>query len=104
MFFYIFFIVFEVSSSQNINLNESFIERYFRDIQLLNKLETKTSFTIRPLSLSNYEISDDSYKYYKNIFSDIIESKNKEIKLSLLPIDYIFDYNSHHLIIGIMEL
>ena len=94
--FFIFFIVFEVSSSQNINLNESFIERYFRDIQLLNKLETKTSFTIRPLSLSNYEISDDSYKYYKNIFSDIIESKNKEIKLSLLPIDYIFDYNSHH--------
>ena len=95
-FFLFFFHLCYDSLSQNINLNESFIERTFRDLELINKLDTNNSFTIRPINLSNYSINDESYLNYKNIFTDVIKSKNGKTKLSLLPVDYILDYNSHH--------
>ena len=82
--------------SQNINLNESFIEQKFRDLQLINKLETNSSLTIRPIDLSNYSLKDESFASYMNIFPNLLQSKNKKLKLSLLPVDLIFDYNSHH--------
>ena len=96
-FFFFFFLHLCCDSlSQNINLNESFIERTFRDLELINKLDTNNSFTIRPINLSNYSINDESYLKYKDIFTDVIKSKNGKTKLSLLPVDYILDYNSHH--------
>ena len=50
-FFLFLFFTFFVSSSQTINLNESFLNDYLRTSQLLGELESDISFTLRPVDI-----------------------------------------------------
>ena len=76
--------------SQEISLNQKFIENYLRFNQLIDSSKSIYSFNIRPI------INDDknNYTILKNFKKNIL---NKSwLKVDLYPIEYIFDYNSHH--------
>ena len=50
-FFLFLFFTFIVSSSQTINLNESYLTDYFRTSQLLGEFKSDVSFTLKPLDI-----------------------------------------------------
>ena len=79
------------SFSQTINLNQSFIENDLRIKQLNNEIDLNYSFTIRPINFDNNLKENFLSNYSKTIFK-----KNNNFFLDLLPVEYIFDYNSHH--------
>ena len=76
--------------SQEISLNQKFIESYLRFNQLIDSSKSIYSFNIRPI------INDDqnNYTILKSFKKNIL---NKSwLKVDLYPIEYIFEYNSHH--------
>ena len=48
-FFLFLFFTFHLSSSQTINLNESYLTDYLRTSQLLGEFRSDVSFTLKPL-------------------------------------------------------
>jgi hypothetical protein len=96
-FFLFLFFTFLVSSSQTINLNETYLTDYLRTSQLLGKLKSEASFTLKPLDIGkngleiNKEIFDTE-KYAPKLLSFL--KGNGKIKL--LPIDYNIEFNSRH--------
>lgn len=90
---FIFFFVFINGIGQNINLNQSFVEKTYRDLELLGQLKNESSFTIRPVNYNNYSFTNDTYKLSKNTTVNFFKDK---AQISILPIDIILDYNSHH--------
>jgi hypothetical protein len=96
-FFLFLFFTFLVSSSQTINLNESYLTDYLRTSQLLGEFKSEVSFTLKPLDIGkngieiNKEIFD-SEKYAPTLLSFL--KGNGKIKI--LPIDYNIEFNSHH--------
>jgi len=96
-FFLFLFFTFFVSSSQTINLNESFLNDYLRTSQLLGELESDISFTIRPVDIGKNGLEINSKVFDSEEYSPIILTffKNKG-KIKILPIDYNIEFNSHH--------
>ena len=50
-FFLFLFFTFLVSSSQTINLNESYLTDYLRTSQLLGEFKSDVSFTLKPFDI-----------------------------------------------------
>ena len=96
-FFLFLFFTFFVSSSQTINLNESYLTDYLRTSQLLGDFKSDVSFTLRPFDIGkngieiNKEIFDTE-KYAPTVLSFL----NGNGKIKILPIDYNIEFNSHH--------
>ena len=96
-FFLFLFFTFLVSSSQTINLNESYLTNYLRTSQLLGNFKSEVSFTIKPLDIGkngiaiNKEIFDTE-KYAPTLLNFL--KGNGKIKI--LPIDYNIEFNSRH--------
>ena len=96
-FFLFLFFTFLVSSSQTINLNESYLIDYLRASQLLGEFKSDISFTLRPFDIGKNGIdikkeTFDTEKYAPTILSFF---KNKG-NIKILPIDYNIEFNSHH--------
>ena len=86
-----------ISNSQTINLNESHVIDYLRTSQLIGKLDSDFSFSVRPLSIDSNSLNIDksifdSEKYAPTILSFF----NGSGVLKLLPIDYNIEYTTHH--------
>jgi hypothetical protein len=96
LFLFLFF-KFYISSSQTINLNESYLTDYLRTSQLLGEFKSDVSFNLKPLDIGengieiNKEIFDTE-KYAPTVLSFL--KGNGKIKI--LPIDYNIEFNSHH--------
>ena len=96
-FFLFLFFTFLVSSSQTINLNESYLTDYLRTSQLLGEFKSEVSFTLKPFDIGkngleiNKEIFDTE-KYAPTVLSFL--KGNGKIKI--LPIDYNIEFNSRH--------
>ena len=96
-FFLFLFFTFFVSTSQTINLNESYLTDYLRTSQLLGNFKSEVSFTLKPLDIGkngieiNKEIFDTE-KYAPTLLSFL--KGNGKIKI--LPIDYNIEFNSRH--------
>jgi hypothetical protein len=96
-FFLFLLFTFFISSSQTINLNESYLTDYLRTSQLLGDFRSDVSFSLKPLDIGkngieiNKEIFDTE-KYAPTVLSFLKEKG--EIKI--LPIDYNIEFNSHH--------
>jgi hypothetical protein len=54
LFFFLFF-TFLVSSSQTINLNESYLTDYLRTSQILGDFKSDVSFTLKPFDIGKME-------------------------------------------------
>ena len=96
-FFLFLFFTFLVSSSQTINLNESYLTDYLRTSQLLGDFKSEVSFTLKPLDIGKNGIdinkeTFDTEKYAPTVLSFL--KGNGKIKI--LPIDYNIEFNSHH--------
>ena len=68
--FYIF--SFTALNSQSINLNESHLNNYLRNFQVLGELDTNYSFTIRPLNLESGLKEIDNFIFNYEDYSPII--------------------------------
>lgn len=88
IFFFIF--ITHISFSQNINVNNDFINSFLRSEVLKGNIKSDYSFNIKPLSYNefNESIEDQSVK--------IFETKKKLIELKFLGIEYFAEFNSHH--------
>jgi hypothetical protein len=96
-FFLFLLFTFFISSSQTINLNESYLTEYLRTSQLLGNFKSEVSFTLKPIDIGkngleiNKEIFDKE-KYAPTVLSFL----NGNGKINILPIDYNIEFNSHH--------
>ena len=96
-FFLFLFFTFLVSSSQTINLNESYLTDYLRTSQLLGDFKSDVSFTLKPLDIgkNGIEINKETFdieKYAPALLSFLNGNGN----IKVLPIDYNIEFNSHH--------
>ena len=83
------------SFSQTLNLNNPVFENNLRRAQLNGDIDSTISFTLRPLEINNYNISNVVFnkdKYSPTILSFL----NGNGKLKILPIDFNINYSSHH--------
>jgi hypothetical protein len=96
-FFFFLLFTFFISSSQTINLNESYLNDYLRTSQLLGNFKSDVSFTLKPFDIGkngieiNKEIFDTE-KYAPTVLSFL--KGNGKIKI--LPLDFNIEFNSHH--------
>ena len=95
--FLLLFFTFLVSSSQTINLNESYLTDYLRTSQLLGDFESDISFTLKPLNIgtSGLKIENEVFNIKEYSPTVITFFKNKG-KIKILPINYNIEFNSHH--------
>ena len=83
------------SYSQTLNLNNPYFENNLRRAQLNGNLDSKISFTLRPLDLNNYDINRDIFDY--DHYSPTVLSFFKgNGKLKILPVDFNLSFSSHH--------
>ena len=96
-FFLFLFFTFLVSSSQTINLNESYLTDYLRTSQLLGDFKSEISFSLKPLDIGKdgLEIENDIFNTEKYAPTVLSFFKNKG-NIKILPIDYNIEFNSHH--------
>ena len=96
LFFFLFF-TFLVSSSQTINLNESFLTDYLRTSQILGDFKSDVSFTLKP-----FDIGKNGIKINKEIFDveeyapTLVSFLKGNGKIKILPLDYNVEFNTHH--------
>ena len=91
--FFIFFIFFQITNAQQLNLNEDNLIDKLRDFKILNKVDFKNTLNQRPV---NSEIFDNNYmlffkKKYGKTFIDLF---NNQLIFKLLPINYNIEFNS----------
>lgn len=94
-YFLIFnFIFFEISA-QTLNLNNTYFEENLRRDQLNGNFDSLVSFTVRPLDISSYDFDNTTLDLnsYSPTALSFIKGKGN---IKILPIDYIFNYTSHH--------
>ena len=88
-FFLFLLFTFFISSSQTINLNESYLTDYLRTSQLLGDFESEVSFTLKPLDIgkNGIEINKEIFDIEK--YAHTLLSFLKGFgKIKILPIDY----------------
>jgi len=96
-FFLFLFFTFLISSSQTINLNESYLTDYLRTSQLLGEFKSEVSFTLKP-----FDIGKNGIEINKEIFDiekyapSLLSFLKGNGKIKILPIDYNIEFNSHH--------
>ena len=96
-FFLFLFFTFLVSSSQTINLNESYLTDYLRTSQLLGEFKSEVSFTLRPFDISKNGIEIDKEIFDTEKYAPTVLSFLKgNGKIKILPIDYNIEFNSRH--------
>ena len=96
-FFLFLFFTFLVSSSQTINLNESYLTDYLRTSQLLGNFKSEVSFTLKPFDLGKNGIEIDKEIFDTEKYAPTVLSFLKgNGKIKILPIDYNIEFNSHH--------
>ena len=93
-FILFYFILFE-SSAQTLNLNNAFIEENLRRSQLNGDIDSLISFTLRPIHIDMYDLNEEIFNK-KHYNPTIVSFLNGDGKLKILPVDYIFNYSSHH--------
>jgi len=96
-FFFFLLFTFFISSSQTINLNESYLTNYLRTSQLLGNFKSEVSFTLRPFDIgkNGLEINKETFdteKYAPTVLSFFKKKGN----IKILPIDYNIEFNSRH--------
>tara|TARA_Y100001935_G_scaffold254057_1_gene261943 strand:+ start:2522 stop:4237 length:1716 start_codon:yes stop_codon:yes gene_type:complete len=91
------FFTFYTSSSQTINLNETYLTDYLRTSQLLGKFNTDISFTLRPLNIgkNGLELNKETFDTEKYA-PTIVNFLKGNGKIKILPMDYNIEFNSHH--------
>ena len=91
------FFSFIISTSQTINLNESYLTDYLRTSQLLGKFNTNISFTLKPLNIgkSGLDINKDFFDFEKYA-PTVLSFLNEKGEIKILPFDYNIEYNSRH--------
>ena len=96
-FFLFLFFTFFISSSQTINLNESYLNDYLRTSQLLGDFKSDISFTIKPLEIGTSGLNLENEVFNIEEYAPTILNffKNKG-KVKILPVDYNIEFNSHH--------
>ena len=96
-FFLFLFFTFFVSSSQTINLNESYLSDYLRTSQLLGDFKSDVSFNLKPFDVgtNGLEIENEVFNIEEYSPTVLTFFKNKG-KIKILPIDYNIEFNSHH--------
>jgi len=96
LFLFLFF-TFLVSSSQTINLNESYLTDYLRTSQLQGDFKSDVSFTLKPLHIgkNGIEIKKEIFdtEKYAPSFLSFLKGNGK---IKILPIDHNIEFNSHH--------
>ncbi|MDB4130967.1 capsule assembly Wzi family protein [Flavobacteriaceae bacterium] len=96
-FFLFLFFTFLVSSSQTINLNESYLTDYLRTSQLLGDFKSEVSFTLKPLDVGKNGIEIDKEIFDTEKYAPTLLSFLKgNGKIKILPIDYNIEFNSRH--------
>ena len=96
-FFFFLFFTFFVSSSQTINLNESYLTDHLRTSQLLGKFKSDVSFTLKP-----FDIGKNGIEINKEIFNiekyapTVLNFLKGNGKIKILPVDYNIEFNSLH--------
>ena len=96
-FFLFLFFTFFVSTSQTINLNESYLTDYLRTSQLLGNFKSDISFTLKPLHIGKNGIEIDKEIFDTEKYAPTVLSFLKgNGKIKILPIDYNIEYSSHH--------
>ncbi|MDC3314890.1 capsule assembly Wzi family protein [Flavobacteriaceae bacterium] len=96
-FFLFLFFKFLVSSSQTINLNESYLSDYLRTSQLIGDFKSEISFTLKP-----FDIGKNGLEINKEIFDTekyaptLLNFLKGNGKIKILPIDYNIEFSSHH--------
>ena len=98
-FYCILFLFFFVSksSSQTINLNESYINDFLRTSQLLGEFKSDISFTVRPIDIGKNGLEIKKKIFNSEEYAPTLLSffKNKN-NIKILPLDYNIEFNSHH--------
>ncbi len=91
------FFSFFTSSSQTINLNESYLTDYLRTSQLLGDFKSDVSFTLKPLNIGKNGIKIDKEIFDTEKYAPTVLSFLKgNGKIKILPIDYNIEFNSRH--------
>ena len=94
---FLFIIQFNVLLSQNINVNDNYINEYLRTSQLLGNFDDEISFTIRPIVNDNSSILKNDELFKKiNYSSKIFDFFNEKGSFHLMPINYSIEFNSRH--------
>jgi hypothetical protein len=85
------------SSSQTINLNESYLTDYLRTSQLTGEFKSDISFTLKPLDIgrNGIEIKREIFNT-ESYAPTLLSFLNGKGKIKILPIDYNIEFNSHH--------
>ena len=93
-FILFYFILFELSA-QTLNLNNTLLEDNLRRSQLNGDIDSLISFTIKPIHIDMYSLNKEIFNI--NDYSPkVVSFLNGNGKLKILPVDYIFNYSSHH--------
>ena len=96
-FFLFLFFTFFISSSQTINLNESYLTDYLRTSQLIGKFKSDISFTLKPFDIGKNGVEINKEIFDKEKYAPTVLSFLKENgKIKILPIDYNIEFNSRH--------
>ncbi len=91
---YVFFLfLFLKISSQNINLNNEFVNSKLRYDILNNKAKTNHTLNIFPIDYETLKKDGIKFDLYEN---ELFSNKKNNIKFKFLGIDYFFEYNSNH--------
>ena len=91
------FLTFLISSSQTINLNESYLTDHLRTSQLQGDFKNDISFTLKPLDIGTSGLKIENSIFNIEEYSPTVLTFFKDKgKIKLLPIDYNIEYNSHH--------
>ena len=93
-FILFYFILFELSA-QTLNLNNTLFEDNLRRSQLNGDIDSLISFTLRPIHIDMYDLNEEVFNK-KHYNPTIVSILNGDGKLKILPVDYIFNYSSHH--------
>lgn len=91
---FIVLLSFNLVKSQNINVNQDMIENYIRFSKLNGDIKSDNSLNIRPLDLTTLQIDNSDNNFLHSLNHKIIS--NNIINISILPLDYFIEYNSHH--------
>lgn len=85
--------------AQSLSVQSISLEEFYRREQLLGNVDQNLSFVIRPLTSQSLEEYGDIYRPdLRKIldYSSLIHSGVNHLKIQLLPIEMVQQYNSHH--------
>lgn len=92
IFFFLISIPFRMQG-QTLPVGTPVLEDYYRRAQLLGKIDPNISFTVRPVFLSAIRVDND-FNYTKSLLSDSLKSLHQPVRVKLLPVTWLQQYNS----------